>query len=45
MAARPGCPIVLVNPEEQYSLWRADLDIPAGRQQVFGPADKAGCLE
>jgi MbtH protein len=36
--------LVLVNDEEQHSLWRADLDIPAGWRQVFGPGDKADCL-
>jgi uncharacterized protein YbdZ (MbtH family) len=36
--------LVLVNDEEQHSLWRADLDIPAGWRRVFGPADKSNCL-
>lgn len=36
--------LVLINDEEQYSLWRADLDIPAGWRQVFGPGGKSECL-
>lgn len=36
--------LVVVNHEEQYSLWRADLDIPAGWQRVFGPCQKGDCL-
>lgn len=35
---------VLVNDEEQYSLWPADLPVPAG-WRVTGPqGDKATCL-
>jgi MbtH protein len=37
--------IILVNHEEQYSLWRADIGVPAGWRQVFGPAGKADCLD
>lgn len=37
--------LVLVNHEEQYSLWRPDLDIPAGWQRVFGPGPKRECLD
>jgi MbtH protein len=36
--------LVVVNHEEQHALWRAELDIPAGWRQVFGPAPKAECL-
>ena len=36
--------IVLINDEEQHSLWRADLDIPGGWRQVFGPGSKTECL-
>jgi MbtH protein len=36
--------LVLVNNEEQHSLWRADLEIPSGWRRVFGPGDKTGCL-
>lgn len=36
--------VVLVNHEEQYSLWLAGKDIPLGWKQVDGPAPKAECL-
>jgi len=36
--------LVLVNHEEQHSLWRADLEIPSGWRRVFGPGDKSDCL-
>lgn len=35
---------VLVNDEEQYSLWPADKKIPLGWKHSFGPADKEACL-
>ena len=37
--------IVLINHEEQYSLWRADLDIPKGWKQVFGPESHDACMK
>lgn len=37
--------IVLINEEEQHSLWREDVDIPAGWKKIFGPADKAACMK
>lgn len=35
---------VLMNDEEQYSLWPADLDVPSGWRQVGAEGDKASCL-
>lgn len=37
--------LVLVNQEEQHSLWPADLDVPAGWETAHGPAPRAQCLE
>lgn len=36
--------IVLINHEEQYSLWRADIEIPGGWRQCFGPDTKKACM-
>ena len=36
--------IVLVNHEEQYSLWLADRPIPLGWTAVGQPGSKAECL-
>ncbi len=36
---------VLVNDEEQHSLWPAFADVPAGWRVVYGEADRAACLE
>ncbi|MCV7194764.1 MbtH family protein [Mycolicibacterium brumae] len=35
---------VLVNDEEQHSLWPSFADIPAGWTTVFGEASRAECL-
>jgi MbtH protein len=35
---------VVVNHEDQYSIWPADLDIPAGWQGVGVTGRKADCL-
>ena len=35
---------VVVNHEEQYSIWPADLDIPAGWRSVSVSGHKAKCL-
>ena len=40
-----GSFFVLVNDEEQHSLWPAFADIPAGWRVVHGEADRAACLE
>lgn len=36
--------LVLVNDEEQYSLWMADKAIPSGWRQVGAPGSKEACL-
>ena len=36
--------IVLINHEEQYSLWRADMEIPGGWRQVWGPDSMQACM-
>jgi len=35
---------VLVNDEEQHSLWPAFADVPAGWRIVFGAGPRADCL-
>jgi MbtH protein len=35
---------VVVNPEEQYSIWFANKDIPAGWREVGKQGTKAECL-
>lgn len=37
--------LVLVNDEEQHSLWPTFADIPDGWRAVFGEDDRAACLE
>src|SRR5215468_1977955 len=37
--------LVLVNDEEQHSLWPAFADVPSGWRTVYGEADRAACLE
>lgn len=39
-----GVFLVLVNDEEQHSLWPAFADVPAGWRTVYGEADLAACL-
>jgi len=36
---------VLVNDEEQHSLWPEFADVPAGWTVVFGAADRADALD
>ncbi|MGH6989034.1 MAG: MbtH family protein [Stellaceae bacterium] len=36
--------IVLINHEEQYSLWVAEMDIPDGWHQIWGPDTKEACM-
>jgi uncharacterized protein YbdZ (MbtH family) len=36
---------VLVNNEEQHSLWPGFADVPVGWRVVFGAADRAACLD
>ncbi|OMC26083.1 MbtH family protein [Mycobacterium colombiense] len=40
-----GSFFVLINDEEQHSLWPAFAEIPAGWQMAYGDADRAACLE
>jgi uncharacterized protein YbdZ (MbtH family) len=40
-----GSFVVLVNAEEQHSLWPAFADIPPGWRVVYGEAERADCLE
>ena len=42
--ADPTPYLVVVNHEEQYSIWAADLPIPAGWTAVGPKGDKAACL-
>jgi uncharacterized protein YbdZ (MbtH family) len=36
---------VLVNDENQHSLWPVFIDVPAGWRVVHGEADRASCLD
>lgn len=36
--------LVLVNHEDQHSLWPAGRDVPAGWNQVFGEDTREACL-
>ena len=50
MSANPfdddsGAFFVLVNDEEQHSLWPAFAEIPAGWRVVYGEASRAACLD
>jgi uncharacterized protein YbdZ (MbtH family) len=40
-----GSYFVLLNDEEQHSLWPTFADVPAGWRVVFGSADRAACLD
>jgi uncharacterized protein YbdZ (MbtH family) len=40
-----GSFFVLVNDEEQHSLWPAFADVPTGWRLVYGEADRAACLD
>jgi uncharacterized protein YbdZ (MbtH family) len=40
-----GTFFVLVNEEEQHSLWPTFADVPAGWRVVHGEADRGACLE
>lgn len=40
-----GAFFVLVNDEEQHSLWPVFADIPAGWRVVHGEASRAACLD
>jgi len=36
---------VLVNEEEQYSLWPSFVQIPNGWTSAFGPSERQACLD
>ena len=40
-----GAFFVLVNDEEQHSLWPAFADVPTGWRVVYGEATRAACLD
>ncbi|ACC41692.1 conserved hypothetical MbtH-like protein [Mycobacterium marinum M] len=40
-----GMFFVLINDEEQHSLWPTFADVPAGWRVVFGEASRASCVE
>jgi len=40
-----GTFLVLVNDEDQHSLWPAFADVPAGWQVAFGKASRQECLD
>ncbi|MFF3346906.1 MULTISPECIES: MbtH family protein [Streptomyces] len=40
-----GVYLVLVNDENQHSLWPDFADVPAGWRVVHGPAARQSCLE
>ena len=39
-----GTFVVLVNDEDQHSLWPTFADVPVGWRKVFGEAARADCL-
>jgi uncharacterized protein YbdZ (MbtH family) len=39
-----GTFLVVVNDEDQHSLWPTFADVPAGWRKVFGEASSAECL-
>lgn len=40
-----GTYLVLVNAENQHSLWPEAVDVPAGWTLAFGPAGRQDCLD
>lgn len=40
-----GSFVVLVNNEEQHSIWPVSVDIPADWRRVYGEASRADCLQ
>jgi uncharacterized protein YbdZ (MbtH family) len=40
-----GAFLVLVNDENQHSLWPVFAEVPAGWRTVFGPSPKQACLD
>ncbi|BBY58833.1 MbtH family protein [Mycolicibacterium sarraceniae] len=43
--AEDGRFYVLVNDEDQYSLWPAFAEVPAGWRLVFGDASRSDCVQ
>lgn len=37
--------LVVVNAEEQHSLWPAFIDVPGGWRAAYGPASRQSCLD
>ncbi|SCF23477.1 MbtH protein [Micromonospora echinospora] len=37
--------LVLVNDEEQHSIWPCHLEVPAGWRVVHGPGTRQACLD
>jgi MbtH protein len=37
--------LVLVNQEEQYSLWPSFAPVPSGWSSAFGPGKRQACLD
>jgi MbtH protein len=40
-----GTYLVLVNEENQHSLWPSFVDVPAGWTSAHGPTDRQSCLD
>lgn len=40
-----GSFLVLVNDENQHSLWPEFAEVPAGWKRVFGPEQRQSCLD
>jgi MbtH protein len=40
-----GTYLVLVNGENQHSLWPVAIDVPAGWTTAFGPDTRQACLD
>ncbi|MDT7805163.1 MAG: MbtH protein [Actinomycetota bacterium] len=40
-----GTYLVLVNAENQHSLWPESVDVPAGWTVSFGPSGRQACLD
>ncbi len=40
-----GTFVVLVNDEDQHSLWPVNITVPAGWRVVFGEAGRQECLD
>lgn len=37
--------LVLINQQEQFSLWPYFADVPQGWREVLGPASRSECIE